>query len=215
MARRGRADAGGRARGRDPSNAPDIRCAAPLTPCCPCAAARSRLSSSTPDAERSSFAATTVAAAARAVRTPSTPPGSASTSTASPPAAGNRHNDAGGLSSSSVGRAATNRRSPSAVKVGDDSPFAPRVRRRAGCLPAGSSSHIALTNSVRFSLSSAIDVTTRDPSGDTARPDTAWEGQELVEVVERCRHHAHLVAHRASRFSRVSLTFKLAAVMLA
>ena len=70
------------------------------------------------------------------------------------------------------GRAATNSRSPSAVKAGDDSPLAPRVSRRAGRWPAGSSSQRALTYSVRLSLSSATVVTTREPSGDTARPAT-------------------------------------------
>src|SRR5215207_2846542 len=130
------------------------------------------LVSSTSEAERSNLAATTVTGAARAVRTVATPPGSATSSTASPPAAGNRHNDAGGLSSSSVGRDATKRMSPSAVKAGDDSPLAPRVSLRAGRRPVGSTSQTALTNSVRLSLSSATVVTTRDPSGETARPES-------------------------------------------
>jgi hypothetical protein len=65
-----------------------------------------------------------------------------------------------------------NSRSPSAVKVGDDSPFAPRVSRRAGRPPLASTSHTALTYSVRLSLSSAMVIASREPSAETASPDT-------------------------------------------
>ncbi len=58
------------------------------------------------------------------------------------------------------------------MNAGDDSPFAPRVNRRAGSWPSGSSSQTAVMYSVRFSLSSLTVVTTREPSGDTASPDT-------------------------------------------
>src|SRR5689334_16501269 len=101
---------------------------------------------------------TTTAPALRAARTMLTPPGMQSTSTASPPAAGNRHNDAGGLSLlptfSPVGRDERNSKSPSAVNAGLDSPLEPRVSRRAGLSPAGSSSHTALRYSVFLWLSS-------------------------------------------------------------
>ncbi|PQM44008.1 hypothetical protein C1Y40_05834 [Mycobacterium talmoniae] len=107
------------------------------------------------------------------MRTVATPPGIASTSLASPPPDGSRHSAAGGLSvSSALPRAETNSRSPSAVNAGDDSPCAPRVSRRAGWSPCGSSSQIAAMYSVRLSLSSATVVTSRVPSAETARPDT-------------------------------------------
>ena len=123
-------------------------------------------------ADGNSGARTTALGASRAVFTSSTPPDGARTSTASPPAAGRLHNAAGGLSSSSVGRTATNKTSPSEVNAGADSPLAPRVNRRAGRCPSGSTSQTAVTYSVRLSLSSLTVVTTREPSGDTASPDT-------------------------------------------
>ncbi len=86
--------------------------------------------------------------------------------------AGRRHRAAGGLSSASPGRTARNNTSPSAVITGADSPFTPWVSLRAGTVPVGSNSHMALRNSVRLSFSALIVVTTRDPSGDTASPDT-------------------------------------------
>lgn len=114
----------------------------------------------------------TVVAARRAACTAATPPGSDSSSNASPPCRGSRHRAAGGASSPGVARVATNNRSPSEVNVGADSPVLPWVSRRAGCTPSGSNSHIAVTYSVRSGLSSLIVVTTRAPSGDTARPAT-------------------------------------------
>ena len=125
-----------RARGRDPSTASD-------TPVCRTAvtllslrSVRSRRSSSSFGADGSIGPRTTVSSASTGGAHRLTPPGKASASCASPPAAGSRHNAAGGLSSSSLGRTATNKRSPSAVNTGDDSPFAPRVRRApAACRP--------------------------------------------------------------------------------
>ena len=118
----------------------------------------------------------TTSSAPRAVRTALTPPGTLNTSTASPPPAGSRHSEAGGFvpssAQSAVGRDETNSRSPSMVNAGDESPLALRVSRRAGRWPAGSISQTAPMCSFRLSLSSVTVVTTRDPSADTASPET-------------------------------------------
>ncbi len=82
----------------------------------------------------------------RATTTPPSPPGRWATVRASPPAAGRSHSAAGASSSlSSPGRTEENRRSPDGVNAAPDSPFAPRVRRRAGRRPVGSTSHNAVT----------------------------------------------------------------------
>ena len=53
--------------------------------------------------------------------------------------------------------------------AGADSPV-PRVSLRAGRTPAGSISHSAVRKRVRFGSGVATVVTSRAPSGDTARP---------------------------------------------
>ena len=125
-----------------------------------------------PAAERSSEVVTTVRGASPATCTADTPPGSDNSSTASPPSLGSRQSAAGADSSPDVGRLARNSRSPSEVKTGADSPFPPRVSRRAEPMPAGSNSHIAVRYSVPSELSSLTVVTTRSPVGLTASPAT-------------------------------------------
>ena len=156
--------------------------------------ARSRLSSSMPVADGSKVVVTSVTSAARAACTASTPPGRSSSCVASPPAAGSRHSAAGGGSASAVARAAMKSRSLSAVNTGADSPFAPRVSRRAGRLPAGSSSQTAADELGALVVEFGD---RRDDAGTIGRHRKAGDprqGEEVVEIVEGCRGHVLLVA---------------------
>ena len=191
----------GRARGRGPSTEPGSRCAGPpmtllslrSVPQPPVV-----VDVSAPTA--AAVAATTVTAAARAVRTAVDAAGQRQRLDRLAARRGQPPQRRGRLVVVVASDAtATNSRSPSAVNAGDDSPLAPRVSRRAGRWPAGSSSQIALTNSVRLSLSSATVVTTRDPSGRHRQAGHPRQREVVVEVVEGRRRgrHALLVAHRA------------------
>ena len=116
-------------------------------------------------------AATTVPASLATTGGP-IPPARVPTTWASP-AGGSRQSAAGASSAASAssgsGRAEVKSRSPSGRNAGPDSPV-PRVSLRAGRSPAGSISHSAVRKRVRFGSGVATVVTSRAPSGDTARP---------------------------------------------
>ena len=168
---------------------------------------RRRRSSSTSRAEARNGAPITVASAPRAVRTRLTPPGMLSTSIASPPPAGSRHSEAGGLSApsafSAVGREDTNSRSPSTVNAGAESPFDPRVSRRAGFSPARvdfpDGADIVGALVVEFGHGGHHPRAV----GRHGQAGNAWQCEVVVEVVEcRCGHESLVTqrgTHDASR----------------
>jgi hypothetical protein len=102
------------------------------------------------------------------------PPGRVPWSVASPPPAGSRHSAAGGsspsFSPSGSGRAERKSRSPVGVKAGSLSPGSPRVSRRAGRTPAGSTSHSAPRYRVPSASGVETWVTSRVPSGASTSP---------------------------------------------
>ncbi len=108
-----------------------------------------------------------------ATSTWSTPPARVATTRASPPSAGSSQSRETSSSSSSEagsGRAEVNSSEPSGRNAAPPSPFALRVRRRAGRSPAGSTSHSAVTHLVRLGFSVWTAVTSRLPSGDSRSP---------------------------------------------
>src|SRR5690554_5165256 len=120
--------------------------------------------------------ANTTAGEDRAVRTPRTPPGRDATIRASPPPAGMTHSagtseGSSVLAASALGREEVKRRSPSGVKAGPDSPWADRVRRRAGLARVGYTSHSAVCTLVASWLTVETWVTRREPSGERTSPD--------------------------------------------
>ena len=120
------------------------------------------------------LAETTTVPESAATWTSSMPPGREATTRASPPSAGSSHSSVSSVWSSSSsagsGRAEVNSSEPSGRKAAPASPFALRVRRRAGRSPAGSVSQSAVTYLVRLEFSVCTAVTSRVPSGDRVRP---------------------------------------------
>src|SRR3954447_8432216 len=117
-------------------------------------------------------AATTTSPVSAATAKPAIPDERVTTGRASPPAG--RLQSAGLGSPSSfapgTGRVEVNSRAPSGRNAGEDSPGALRVSRRAGAVPAGSTSHRADCHFLFSPSSVATETTRRDPSADRARP---------------------------------------------
>src|SRR5579875_2384026 len=102
------------------------------------------------------------------------PYGLLATCLASPPAAGSSQSAAWSSSGSVTagsGRLELNSTPPSGRNVAADSPGADRVSRRAARTPAGSSSHSALTYFLPSADLVATEVTSREPSVASAKPD--------------------------------------------
>ena len=96
---------------------------------------------------------------------------------------------------SGSGRAEVNSSEPSGRNAAPLSPLALRVSRRAGRSPVGSTSHSAVTYLVRLGFSVCTAVTSRVPSGESARPEPrgrstyasrSWKGVG-PESGSRCR----------------------------
>jgi hypothetical protein len=79
-----------------------------------------------------------------AAMTPSMPPGWSATTSASAPPRNAQRRLRLPSSSSASGREAVKYRSPLEEKAAEDSPVVPRVSRRAGAEPAGSTDHRAV-----------------------------------------------------------------------
>src|SRR5665647_3570085 len=138
----------------------------------------------------------TTAGEDRAVRTACTPPGRDATIRASPPPAGSTHRAGVSPSPSSSAASALRRedvksRSPSGVKDAPVSPWALRVRRREGFARLGYPSHSAVWVLVPSWLSVATCVTSRDPSGESTRPE--MRGRRTYS--SRSVSYTHLRAH--------------------
>lgn len=111
--------------------------------------------------------------ASRAVSGLPTPPAREATTRASPPVAGSSQRAVVASSSDcGSGRPEVKSRSPEGVKIAPPSPFAERVRRRAGCCPLGSTSQSAVVYAVLSVESVDTEVTRRVPSWESTRPPT-------------------------------------------